>query len=276
MRTRTRLLVAGATAAAALAVGVPVALADGGPGTPRPRPRAAPTRWRTTWPRTPTSPRSEDPPGLPADQRKAARQQWAAAHPDLAAGLRSARQEKRADGAARLDVAADQLAAHPDVKALLDAVRAAPAGQRARARRPTSPRTPACAPSCATCGRRSARRADRRDQVMIGTVRAADPTGPDVLVVDDDEDIRTSLERGLTLSGFSVRTVPDGESALRESATGRPTSWSSTSGSPGRTASGWSPGCGRGALHARCACSAPAPRSTTGSRGSPRAPTTTW
>jgi two-component system, OmpR family, response regulator PrrA len=51
---------------------------------------------------------------------------------------------------------------------------------------------------------------------MIGTVRAADPTGPDVLVVDDDEDIRISLERGLTLSGFSVRTVPDGESALRE------------------------------------------------------------
>jgi len=57
---------------------------------------------------------------------------------------------------------------------------------------------------------------------MIGPVRAADPTGPDVLVVDDDEDIRTSLERGLTLSGFAVRTVPDGESALREIGTRPP------------------------------------------------------
>src|SRR5947209_2850752 len=57
---------------------------------------------------------------------------------------------------------------------------------------------------------------------MIGPVRAADPTGPDVLVVDDDEDIRTSLERGLTLSGFAVRTVPDGESALREVASRPP------------------------------------------------------
>jgi two-component system response regulator PrrA len=38
---------------------------------------------------------------------------------------------------------------------------------------------------------------------------------PDVLVVDDDEDIRTSLERGLRLSGFMVRTVADGEQALR-------------------------------------------------------------
>jgi two-component system response regulator PrrA len=37
---------------------------------------------------------------------------------------------------------------------------------------------------------------------------------PDVLVVDDDEDIRVSLDRGLRLSGFAVRTAPDGESAL--------------------------------------------------------------
>ena len=41
------------------------------------------------------------------------------------------------------------------------------------------------------------------------------PAQPDVLVVDDDEDIRVSLDRGLRLSGFDVRTAPDGESALR-------------------------------------------------------------
>jgi two-component system response regulator PrrA len=38
---------------------------------------------------------------------------------------------------------------------------------------------------------------------------------PDVLVVDDDEDIRVSLDRGLRLSGFAVRTAADGEAALR-------------------------------------------------------------
>jgi two-component system response regulator PrrA len=38
---------------------------------------------------------------------------------------------------------------------------------------------------------------------------------PDVLVVDDDEDIRVSLDRGLRLSGFDVRTAADGEAALR-------------------------------------------------------------
>jgi two-component system response regulator PrrA len=38
---------------------------------------------------------------------------------------------------------------------------------------------------------------------------------PDVLVVDDDEDIRISLDRGLRLSGFAVRTAADGEGALR-------------------------------------------------------------
>jgi two-component system response regulator PrrA len=37
---------------------------------------------------------------------------------------------------------------------------------------------------------------------------------PDVLVVDDDEDVRASLERGLRLSGFTVRTAADGETAL--------------------------------------------------------------
>jgi two-component system, OmpR family, response regulator PrrA len=37
---------------------------------------------------------------------------------------------------------------------------------------------------------------------------------PDVLVVDDDEDIRVSLDRGLRLSGFDVRTAASGEAAL--------------------------------------------------------------
>jgi two-component system, OmpR family, response regulator PrrA len=37
---------------------------------------------------------------------------------------------------------------------------------------------------------------------------------PDVLVVDDDEDIRVSLDRGLRLSGFAVRTAADGDTAL--------------------------------------------------------------
>ncbi|NLU82450.1 response regulator transcription factor [Rhodococcus sp. HNM0569] len=36
-----------------------------------------------------------------------------------------------------------------------------------------------------------------------------------VLVVDDDPDVRTSLERGLRLSGFSVVTAGDGREALR-------------------------------------------------------------
>jgi two-component system, OmpR family, response regulator PrrA len=41
------------------------------------------------------------------------------------------------------------------------------------------------------------------------------PTAPpDVLVVDDDQDVRASLERGLRLSGFTVRTAADGEMAL--------------------------------------------------------------
>ncbi|MDQ2723671.1 MAG: response regulator transcription factor [Actinomycetota bacterium] len=38
---------------------------------------------------------------------------------------------------------------------------------------------------------------------------------PHVLVVDDDEDVRTSLERALRVSGFSVRSAADGISALR-------------------------------------------------------------
>jgi two-component system response regulator PrrA len=45
---------------------------------------------------------------------------------------------------------------------------------------------------------------------------------PEVLVVDDDADIRVSLDRGLRLSGFSVRTAADGFSALSAVAEHRP------------------------------------------------------
>jgi two-component system, OmpR family, response regulator PrrA len=38
---------------------------------------------------------------------------------------------------------------------------------------------------------------------------------PDLLVVDDDADVRTSLERGLRLEGFAVRSAQDGPGALR-------------------------------------------------------------
>jgi hemophore-related protein len=137
MRTRTRLLLAGASAAAVLAVGVPVALADGGPSSPTPAaPAACPHPVKDYLSAHPdVAAELKTLQALPADQRKAARQQWATAHPDLAAGLRAARREAGADAGVRLDVAADQLAAHPDVKALLDQLKSAPAGQRAQVAR---------------------------------------------------------------------------------------------------------------------------------------------
>ncbi|UXY31818.1 response regulator transcription factor [Streptomyces sp. HUAS TT20] len=49
----------------------------------------------------------------------------------------------------------------------------------------------------------------------------ATPPGT-VLVVDDDAAIRRSLERGLRLSGFAVRTAPDGPGALAAVADGPP------------------------------------------------------
>jgi two-component system response regulator PrrA len=42
----------------------------------------------------------------------------------------------------------------------------------------------------------------------------SEPT-PELLVVEDDADVRASLERGLRLSGFAVRSAPDGPGALR-------------------------------------------------------------
>lgn len=135
MRTRTRLAVAGGTMAAVLAVGVPVALADGGTTSPP----AGSSSSSCTHPvkdylaaHPEVAAELATLKGLPAGQRKAARQQWASAHPDLAAELTAARHQVAGRGGARLDVAADQLAAHPDVKALLDQLKSAPAGQRAQ------------------------------------------------------------------------------------------------------------------------------------------------
>lgn len=139
MRTRTRLALAGGTVAAVLAVGVPAALADGGPSSPSPAGASAsscahPVKdYLAANPDVATELKALK--ALPRDQRRAARQQWATAHPDLAAGLKAAQQQVEGRGGARLDVAADQLAAHPDVKALLDQVKNAPAGQRAQVRK---------------------------------------------------------------------------------------------------------------------------------------------
>ena len=45
---------------------------------------------------------------------------------------------------------------------------------------------------------------------------------PRVLVVDDDDDVLASLERGLRLSGFDVSTAKDGAEALRSATETRP------------------------------------------------------
>ena len=47
-------------------------------------------------------------------------------------------------------------------------------------------------------------------------------TSPRVLVVDDDDDVLASLERGLRLSGFDVSTAKDGAEALRSATETRP------------------------------------------------------
>ena len=39
---------------------------------------------------------------------------------------------------------------------------------------------------------------------------------PYILVVDDDKSIREALERGLRLEGFTVRSVENGELAIKE------------------------------------------------------------
>lgn len=145
MRTRTRLALAGGVTAAVLAVGVPVALADGGStSSPSPSSSATPSTSTASCPVPVKDYLAAHPEvatelttlkGLPADQRKAARKQWVTANPTLAAGLRAAEQQVAGRRLVRLDVAADQLAAHPDVKALLDQLKSAPAGQRAQVRK---------------------------------------------------------------------------------------------------------------------------------------------
>jgi len=61
---------------------------------------------------------------------------------------------------------------------------------------------------------------------------------PRVLVVDDDPDVLTSLERGLRLSGSTCDAV-DGAEALRSATETRPTRSCSTSTCPCSTASAW-------------------------------------
>lgn len=51
---------------------------------------------------------------------------------------------------------------------------------------------------------------------------AMDSASPRVLVVDDDPDVLSSLERGLRLSGFEVATAVDGAEALRSATENRP------------------------------------------------------
>ncbi len=48
------------------------------------------------------------------------------------------------------------------------------------------------------------------------------PVPPSVLVVDDDQDVLSSVERGLRLSGFIVLTARDGAAALRTVAESAP------------------------------------------------------
>lgn len=55
-----------------------------------------------------------------------------------------------------------------------------------------------------------------------GSAPDAAHAAPRVLVVDDDADVRGSLERGLRLSGFEVATAADGAEALRSATDQRP------------------------------------------------------
>lgn len=48
------------------------------------------------------------------------------------------------------------------------------------------------------------------------------PRSPRVLLVDEDADVRESLERGLSLSGFAVAKIGDGAAALRSVSDARP------------------------------------------------------
>lgn len=50
----------------------------------------------------------------------------------------------------------------------------------------------------------------------------SDPSGPWVLIVDDDEDIRDTIQSLLQLRGFAVDTAADGRSGLERMRRGRP------------------------------------------------------
>jgi two-component system response regulator PrrA len=66
------------------------------------------------------------------------------------------------------------------------------------------------------------KRPDRQRPARAGIIGGVMARLAEVLVVDDDRDIRTSLDRGLRLSGFAVRTAADGASALAAVAENRP------------------------------------------------------
>jgi hemophore-related protein len=68
---------------------------------------------------------------LPQDQRKAARQQYMSAHPDVAAEAKQLRQDRRGTWAEVAGQAAAELAKYPAVQALVTDLGKAPAGQRA-------------------------------------------------------------------------------------------------------------------------------------------------
>jgi hemophore-related protein len=70
---------------------------------------------------------------LPQDQRASARKQYLAAHPDVATQLKTFRQDRRGSWAEVAGAAAAQLDQYPAVKAMIEQLGQAPAGQRAAA-----------------------------------------------------------------------------------------------------------------------------------------------
>jgi hemophore-related protein len=140
MRTRTRVLLASTGLTAVLAVGVPaVALADGGSSSSTPS-TSSTSSTSCAHPvadylkaHADLQAELKKIKALPADQRKAERQTYFAAHADEKTGLQQAAQQAKGAFTDRLGSLGDVLAAHPEVGDLLDQLRNAPAGQRAQA-----------------------------------------------------------------------------------------------------------------------------------------------